>query len=72
MLHKGGSNTGIKDKPIKFTLSAGTDFIGDFNTQLKVAILQQRRYWEALQIKDLKLIMAKHYTFMVKLKTKLK
>ena len=40
MLHKGGSNTGIKDKPIKFTLSAGTDFIGDFNTQLKVAILQ--------------------------------
>ena len=50
-------------KVIHFNLSAGTYSIDDFNAKIKVAILQQRQYWEPPQIKDLKLAIPGHYTF---------
>ena len=42
----------------------GTYSIDNFNAKIKVAILQQRQDWEPPQIKDLKLVTPKHYTFM--------
>ena len=49
---------------IKFSLSAGTYSIDDFNAKIKVAVLQERQDWEPPQIKDLKLVIPEHYTFM--------
>ena len=51
-------------KFIHFNLSAGTYSIDDFNAKIKVAILQKRQDWEPPQIKDLKLVIPEHYTFM--------
>ena len=51
-------------KFIHFNLSAGTYSIDDFNAKIKVAILQQRQDWEPPQIKDLRLVIPKDYTFM--------
>ena len=45
-------------------LSAGTYSIDDFNSKIKVAVLQERQYRESPQIKDLKLVIPEHYTFM--------
>ena len=47
-----------------FNLSAGTYSIDDFNEKVKVVILQKRQDWEPPQIKDLKLVIPEHYTFM--------
>ena len=52
------------NKFIHFNLSAGTYSIDDFNAKIKVAILQQRQDWEPPQIKDLRLVLPKDYTFM--------
>ena len=52
------------NKLIHFNLSAGTYSIDDFNAKIKVAILQQRQDWEPPQIKDLRLVIPKDYTFM--------
>ena len=49
---------------IKFSLSAGTYSINDFNAKIKVAVLQERQDWVPPQIKDLKLVIPEHYTFM--------
>ena len=49
---------------IKFSLSAGTYSIDDFNAKIKVAVLQERQDWVPPQIKDLKLVIPEHYTFM--------
>ena len=49
---------------ISFNLSAGTYLIDDFNAKIKVAILEQRQDWEPPQIKDLRLVTPKDYTFM--------
>ena len=49
---------------IKFSLLAGTYSIDDFNAKIKVAVLQERQDWEPPQIKDLKLVIPEHYTFM--------
>ena len=49
---------------IKFSLLAGTYSINNFNTKIKVAVLQQRQDWVSGQIKDLRLIIPEHYTFM--------
>ena len=49
---------------IKFSLSAGTYSINDLNAKIKAAVLQERQDWEPPQIKDLKLVMPEHYTFM--------
>ena len=43
---------------------AGTYLIDDFNAKIKVAILKQRQDWEPPQIKDLRLVIPKDYTFM--------
>ena len=64
ILYKAGKRTGVENtKFISFNLSAGTYSIDDFNAKIKVAILQQRQDWEPPQIKDLKLVIPKDYTF---------
>ena len=64
ILYKADPHTGIEDRHIKFTLLAGTYSIDDFNAKVKLSFLQERQDWEAPQIKDLKLVILKHYTFM--------
>ena len=64
-LHKAGKRTGVENTNfISFNLSAGTCSIDNFNAKMKVVILQQRQDWEPPQIKDLKLVIPKDYTFM--------
>ena len=59
-----GSHTGVENNSfIKFSLSVGTYSIDDFNAKIKTAVLQQRQDWEPLQVKDLKLVIPEHYTF---------
>ena len=65
IVYKAGKRTGVENtKFISFNLSAGTYSIDDFNAKIKVAILQKRQDWEPPQIKDLKLVIPEHYTFM--------
>ena len=49
---------------IKFSISAGTYSIDDFNAKIKVAVLQERQEWIPPQNKDLKLVIPEHHTFM--------
>ena len=49
---------------IHFNLSAGTYSTDGFNTKIRVAILQKRQEWEPPQIKELRLVIPEHYTFM--------
>ena len=35
--------------------------IDDFDTKIKAAVLQQKQYWEAPQIKELKLVIPERY-----------
>ena len=64
VIYKAGKRTGEENtKFIHFNLSAGTYSIDDFNVKIKVAILQKRQDWEPPQIKDLKLVIPEHYTF---------
>ena len=49
---------------IKFSLSAGTYSVNDFNAKIKAAVVQERQDWVPPQIKDLKLVIPEHYTFM--------
>ena len=65
IVYKAGERTSVENnKLIHFNLSAGTYSIDDFNAKIKVAILQQRQDWEPPQIKDLRLVIPKDYTFM--------
>ena len=65
IVYKAGKRTGVENtKFISFSLSAGTCSIDDFNAKIKVAVLQQRHDWEPPQIKDLRLVIPKDYTFM--------
>ena len=65
IFYKVGSRIGVaNNKFIIFNLSAGTYSIDDFNTKIRAAVLQQREDWELPQIKDLKLVIPEHYTFM--------
>ena len=62
---KAGACTGVENNRfIKFSLSAGTYSIDDFNAKIKVAVLQERQNWVPPQIKDLKLVIPEHYIFM--------
>ena len=64
-VYKAGKRTSVENKKIiHFNLSSGTYSIDDFNAKIKVAILQQRQDWEPPQIKDLRLVIPKDYTFM--------
>ena len=66
IVYKAGKRTGEEsNKFINFNLSAGTYSFDDFSAKTKVAIIQQRQDWEPPQIKDLKLVIPEHYTFMV-------
>ena len=49
---------------IKFSLSAGTYSIDNFNAKIRAAVLQERQDWVPPQIKDLKLVIPEYYTFM--------
>ena len=65
IVYKAGKRTGLENtKFISFSLSAGTCSIDDFSAKIKVAVLQQRQEWEPPQIKDLRLVIRKDYTFM--------
>ena len=65
IIYKAGKRTSVENtKFISFSLSAGTCSIDDFNAKIKVAVLQQRHDWEPPQIKDLRLVIPKDYTFM--------
>ena len=65
VVYKAGKRTGVENTNfISFNLSAGTYLIDDFNAKIKVAILEQRQDWEPPQIKDLRLVTPKDYTFM--------
>lgn len=64
IIYKVGSRTGIEDRHMKFTLSVGTNSIDVFNAKVKLAVIQQRQYWQGPQIKNLKLVIPGHYTLM--------
>ena len=65
IVYRTGKRTSVENnKFIHFNLSAGTYSIDDFNAKINAAILQQRQDWEPPQIKDLKLVIPEHYTFM--------
>ena len=65
IFYKAGARTGVENNRfIKFSLSAGTYSIDDFNAKIKVAVLQQRQDWVPPQIKDLRLVIPEHYKFM--------
>ena len=65
ILYKAGKRTDVENnKFMHSNLLASTYSIDDFNAKIKVAILQKRQDWELPQIKDLKLVISEHYTFM--------
>ena len=65
IVYKTGKGTGVENnKFIHFNLTSGTYSIDGFNTKIPVAVSQQRQDWEPRQIKDLKLVITEHYTFM--------
>ena len=65
IVYKAGKGTGVENtKFISFSFSAGAYSIDDFIAKIKVAILQERQDWEPPQIKDLRLVIPKGYTFM--------
>ena len=60
-----GSRNSVENKKnIKFSISAGTYLIDYFNAKIKVAVLQKRQYRIPPQIKDLKVVIPEHYTYM--------
>ena len=63
MIYKADKRAGVENtKFIHFKLSAGTYSIDNFNTKIKVAILQERQEGEPHQIKDLKLVIPEDCT----------
>ena len=63
--YKAGTTTSIENRNlIHSSIPAGTYSIDDFNTKIKESTLQQRQDWEPPQIKDLKLVIPKDYTFL--------
>ena len=66
IFYKAGARTGTENnRYTKFSLSAGTYSIDDFNAKIKASVLQERQDWVPSQIKDLRLVIPEHYTFMV-------
>ena len=64
MIYKAGKRTGVENtKLMHFNLSVGTYSIDDFNSKIRVAILQQRKDWDPPQTKDLRLVIPEDYTF---------
>ena len=64
IVYRASKRAGVENnKFISFSLSVGLYSIDNFNTKIRVAILQQRQDWEPPQIKDLRLVIPKHYTW---------
>ena len=64
IFYKAGARTSVENnKFIKFSLSAGTYSINDFNAKIKAAVLQERQDWVLSPIKYLRLVIPEHYTF---------
>ena len=65
IVYRASKRAGVENnKLISFSLTVGLYSIDNFNTKIRVAILQQRQDWEPPQIKDLRLVIPKDYTFM--------
>ena len=67
IVYKAGKRTGVENANFIISClnsSAGTYSINDFNTKVKIAILQQRQDWEPPQIKKLRLVMPEDYLLM--------
>ena len=65
IFYKAGARTGAENNRfIKFSISAGTYSIEDFNAKIKAAVLQERQDWVPPHIKDLTLVIPEYYTFM--------
>ena len=65
IFYKAGARTRVENNRfIKFSLSASTYSIDNFNAKIKAAVLKERQDWVPLQIKDLRLVITEHYTFM--------
>ena len=63
--YKDGKLTGVENRNLIYSnIPAGTYSIDDFDTKIKEFVLQSRQDWESPQIKDLKLVISKHYTFL--------
>ena len=56
IFYGGGRQIGVENKNFVKCISAGTYSIDDFNTKIKVAVLQERQDWKPPQIKDLELV----------------
>ena len=62
---KPSARTGVENNRfIKFSISAGTYSIDNFNAKIKAAVLQERQDWVPPQIKDLRQVLPEHYTLM--------
>ena len=65
IFYKAGARTGVENNIfIKFILSTGTYWIDDLNTKIKIVVLEQWQDWVPPKIKDLRLIVPEHYTYM--------
>ena len=65
IFYKAGARTGTENnRYTKFSLSAGTYSIDDFNAKIKAAVLQERQDWVPPQIKHLRLAIPEHYIFL--------
>ena len=65
LTYKAGTAIGVENRNlIHSSIPAGTYSIDHFNTKIKESTLQQRQDWEPPQIKDLKLVIPKDYTFL--------
>lgn len=60
---KSVSDTFSLNNYIQFTFPHGTYSIDDFNTKIKEAVLQEKQGWKSPQIKNVKLIIQKSYTY---------
>ena len=60
----GARNSAENNRFIKFSLTAGTYSIDDFNANIKASVLQERQDWVPPQIKDLRPVISVYYTFM--------
>ena len=63
--YKAGTTHCVENRNlIHSSIPAGTYSIDDFNTKIKEFVIQQRQDWKPPQIKDLKLVIPKDYTFL--------
>ena len=62
--YKAGTTHGVENRNlIHSSIPAGTYSIDDHNTRIKEFVLKQRQDWKPPQVKDLKLVIPRDYTF---------